>query len=209
MGYLNEMSESGYERGNIDSFHVEMIPYIVSRYKLDSDAIIVDVGAGQGHCLKPLFDVGYKKLIAIDRDDENFEYFRKKYEVQSYKSDVDNDVLPFENDSIDLIICSHLIEHLHNPIHFLNESRRVLKSGGGMILITPDYRKQYKTFWRDHTHVHPYDKESIFRILRQCMFSDIGVSSWGSRWGLGRLKLFKYVRKAGMIGVDMLAVCNK
>lgn len=38
----------------------------------------------------------------------------------------------------DIVICSHIIEHLINPDHLLEESKRVLKDGGLLIIATPN-----------------------------------------------------------------------
>lgn len=48
------------------------------------------------------------------------------------------DNLPFDNKSFDLVWCTEVIEHLHNPKRLLNEIDRVLKPDGQVILTTPN-----------------------------------------------------------------------
>jgi hypothetical protein len=72
----------------------------------------------------------------------------------------------------------------------------------------PDWRKQFKTFYRDPTHLRPYDKDSIARLLRVHNFN-ASVFSWGSAFGLGRLKSYIWFAKLGMIGQDILAIAIK
>jgi len=100
----------------------------------------------------------------------------------------------------------HVIEHLSRPDVYLFEINRILRNGGGVaFLVTPDWRKQFKAFYRDPTHIRPYDKESVARLLRIWNFR-ANVFSWGSAYGLGRLKLYRWFPRLGMIGRDILAV---
>jgi len=51
-----------------------------------------------------------------------------------------------EDGSENFVICSHVLEHVADPIGFLGEIQRVLRPGGVMILVLPDRRR---TFDRD------------------------------------------------------------
>lgn len=44
--------------------------------------------------------------------------------------------LPWDNNSVDFIICEQVIEHLHNTTWFLSELHRILKPGGRLLLAT-------------------------------------------------------------------------
>ena len=44
--------------------------------------------------------------------------------------------LPLEDESVDFIVFSHVIEHLYHPIQILKEACRVLKKGGKLLLST-------------------------------------------------------------------------
>lgn len=48
---------------------------------------------------------------------------------------------PWENDSVDEVHCSHMVEHLkpHERVHFVNELWRVMKKGAKAAIITPHY----------------------------------------------------------------------
>lgn len=45
------------------------------------------------------------------------------------KVDLDNDPLPYDDQSVDFVYCRHTIEDLANPEHLLREIRRVAKAG--------------------------------------------------------------------------------
>lgn len=46
--------------------------------------------------------------------------------------------LPIESNSIDLIVCDNVLEHINNPDKFFIEISRVLKTGGYLCLRTPN-----------------------------------------------------------------------
>ena len=48
--------------------------------------------------------------------------------------------LPFVDESFDLIVCLWVLEHLKEPAETLREVRRVLRSGGHFVFVTPNMR---------------------------------------------------------------------
>ena len=206
--YLHEMAQQGYNPENIGPFHEHMVPWLMSVHGLGKQEAVVDIGAGQGHCLLPLHRAGWRNLTAVDLDPYNFQLFRERYGISTLRSDAAVDVLDVPDESIAAVFCFHLIEHVSVPQHLLDEIHRVLRLGGKLFLVTPDWRKQYKTFWRDPTHVHPYDKESIVRLLRMHGFGVV-VHSWGTAYGLGRLRAYQRIPQLGLTGQDILAVASK
>ena len=51
---------------------------------------------------------------------------------------IESETWPVEDDSIDLLICDHVLEHLDQPEQFFSEIRRVLKDGGYLCIRTPN-----------------------------------------------------------------------
>jgi len=51
---------------------------------------------------------------------------------------IQEDHWPIETDSIDLIVCDHVLEHLNNPNQFFSEARRTLNDGGYFCIRTPN-----------------------------------------------------------------------
>lgn len=58
---------------------------------------------------------------------------------------MDITAIPLENESIDLIICNHVLEHIPNDTLAMSELFRVLKAGGKAILQVPISEKLKKT----------------------------------------------------------------
>jgi len=206
--YLKEMVESGYRPENIDVFHRFCLPYLGSKFFPNRDVKILDIGAGLGHSLIPLKLSDYQNLWAADIDDFNQDLF-KKNNIKFNSFNAEEDKFPYEDGFFDVVLSFHLIEHLLNPQNYLEEVHRILKNGGKFILVTPDWRKQYKTFWRDHTHIHPYDKESIVRILKCYDFEPIFTKSFGVLRGLGRIKVWKIIEQLMFTGIDIISISKK
>jgi SAM-dependent methyltransferase len=64
-----------------------------------------------------------------------------------------NERLPYEDNFFDAVVCIDGIEHLENPFYFIRECRRVIKSGGRLILSTPNInsiRSRWRWFWTSH-----------------------------------------------------------
>ena len=79
---------------------------------------VVDLGSGiAGSC--PSADV------LVDRADFSASFPDKRFIVH----DLNNLPLPFEDDEFDFSFCSHLLEHVIDPISFLKEVTRISKSG--------------------------------------------------------------------------------
>lgn len=62
---------------------------------------------------------------------------------------IDATVIPFENDSFDLVICNHVLEHIPNYLMAISEIYRVIKPNGIAILQTP-YSKILSKNFEDH-----------------------------------------------------------
>jgi SAM-dependent methyltransferase len=45
--------------------------------------------------------------------------------------------LPFGDEAFDVVLCAEVLEHMHTPALALSEMRRVLKTGGKLLLTTP------------------------------------------------------------------------
>lgn len=207
MEYLREMAEGGYRPDAIGPFHERMIPWLLESRGVPKDAPVLDVGAGQGHGLLPLARAGWRDLIALDRDPFNLERFREQHGFRVLRCDAERERFELADASVGAVLCLHLIEHLADPANLLGEVRRVLRPDGRLFLVTPDWRKQFKIFYRDPTHVRPYDAVALGRLLRMHGF-DAELSPFGTALGLGRLQAYRWVPRLGLLGRDLLAVAR-
>jgi len=139
---------------------------------------VLDVGCSSGYLARPLAERGCT-VIGIERDPDAAAVARTVCE-QVLVGDVEVMALPFERDSFDVILCGDLVEHLREPEQFLVRVRPYLRSGGLLVLSTPNVANWAIRLsllvgrWRytergilDRTHLHLFTRKTLVETLRQ------------------------------------------
>jgi len=96
---------------------------------------------------------------------ENLKYFPCDLDPEKYpfikmiKADVTN--LQFENDSFDVILCNHVLEHIPDDRKAMQELYRVLKPNGWAILQVPIDHTRAVTY-EDFSITDPKEREKVF-----------------------------------------------
>lgn len=77
------------------------------------------------------------------------------------------DLSRFADASFDTVLASNLLEHLERPATnaLLAEARRVLRPGGRLLLIQPNFRLNPNEYFDDYTHVAIYTDRSLRDML--------------------------------------------
>ncbi|MFX1256310.1 MAG: class I SAM-dependent methyltransferase [Promethearchaeota archaeon] len=129
----------------------------------NENSTILDIGAGDGEFINHLsLEKKYERVFLLDMNKETIEDLKKRFKnVILYNAP---EKLPFENASVDLIHCSHMIEHLYyqDLYQFLKEVNRVLEKGGIFIISTPLLSHN---FYNNLTHIKPYEPEIFINYL--------------------------------------------
>ncbi len=121
----------------------------------------LDIGCGDGSLVAHLNSKGID-AIGCDIKDLNFE----------------KDIFPYKDKSFDYIILYSVIEHINNTNHLISEIRRMLKNYGILIIITPNFKYCFNTFYDDPTHVKPFTNVGLENILKIYDFKNIIVKPW-------------------------------
>ena len=130
--------------------------------EINNDSILLDVGSGDGSLINYLRSKKKFLVTGCDINDANLEI----------------DPLPFKNSSFTHVLLYAVIEHIKNTNHIIEEIKRVLKNDGNLIIITPNFRYSYDTFYDDPTHVKPFTDKGIFELLKITNFCNISVKPW-------------------------------
>ena len=77
----------------------------------------------------------------------------------------------------DAVISLHVIEHLLYPMNMIQSIRDTLKPQGKLFIETPNWTRLFmpfppgQFFWDDYTHIRPYSKFSLRKLLEEYEFS--------------------------------------
>ena len=142
---------------------------LIRRFTLKPGERILDVGCGRGEFVRAFRDTG---LIAEGADiATGSEALLDGIKVSHFN--LADERFPYPNDSFDIVFSKSVIEHVEDPAHFLEEQRRVLKRGGRIIVLTPDWMTQMKIFWNDYTHKRPYTTTGLCHALTAFGFREV------------------------------------
>ena len=89
--------------------------------------------------------------------------------------DIESDPFPFDDNSFDIIFSKSFIEHLYRPEKYLSEALRILKPGGKILTLVPDWEANYRTYFDDFTHRTPFTRVSLENAYRMYGFTDSTV----------------------------------
>ena len=116
--------------------------YIAAVLSLPREARLLEVGAAPGHVSIAIQLAGYSS-IGLNLN----ELWRATYPGNDWlnkldvrEQDVENQPLPFDEDSFDAVLFTEVLEHVAvvNPLVIVREIFRVLKPGGMLIFSTPN-----------------------------------------------------------------------
>jgi SAM-dependent methyltransferase len=108
----------------------------IKEYHKGKDKInILDVGCGEGY-LKYFCDFGKIEWHGVEIWKERFELC-KTLGYNMHPVDVDTQKMPFADGEFDVVVGSHVLEHLKNRKFVVEEIYRVVKIGGIIILAVP------------------------------------------------------------------------
>jgi SAM-dependent methyltransferase len=142
----------------------QLIDYLCQRFNIKDDYYILDNGCGTGDFLNAFKEKGLK---VFGTDLINYD------NINIFKVDFEKDRLPFEDNTFNFIITKSVIEHIFNVDGYLKEMYRVLKSGGRILILTPDYDTCQYLFWDDHDHKHPYRVEALSNLMKIYDFKEV------------------------------------
>lgn len=151
------------------TYPLKLACYLCTRFNLKKNYRLLEIGCGRGEFLESFKNFG---LECTGTDISDYSVSRlASFDVK--KIDISREKLPYEDNTFDVVFHKSLIEHLYSPENLMKETYRVLKRGGLVIILTPDWVSQMKVFYEDYTHNKPYDKNSLKDLLEIHNFSRI------------------------------------
>ena len=163
-----------YDRVNPFVWNEEMRDEALSMIDIREGDRVLDVGCGTGFATEGL--LGYTDDVhGLDQSphqlEKAFEKFGKRDRVRFYRGDAER--LPFADEAFDAVWSSGSIEYWPNPVTALRELRRVVKPGGRVLVVGPDYPKS-TVFQRVADAIMLfYDEEEADRMFAEVGYVDV------------------------------------
>lgn len=114
---------------------------------LTPQSVVLDFGCGSGRYVQELRENGYNAFgcdIELKKE-KNVDTDAMVKNLLIRKIDIKNYILPFEDNTFDLIFSDQVFEHVKNYPETLTEISRVLKSGGSCLHVFPSRYKMIES----------------------------------------------------------------
>ncbi len=131
---------------------------------------LLDLGCGRGDFLHAFAQCGLE-VQGLDNTSTDKNIFPETI----ISSEIEATTLPFKENTFDVVFSKSVIEHIHNTDVFLSEIYRILKPSGMCILMTPDWKAQFKHFYDDYTHVKPFTQMGLSDVIQAHGFTQVEV----------------------------------
>jgi len=141
---------------------------------------ILEIGCGDGHLVE-LLQRKYPDKEFQGIDIHGLEMNHVNYQkVNILNSDEFNNFFKSGN-TFDFIICMMVLEHISDVFLFIKNINNLLRVGGYLYLSVPNVfnimMPDSENFFGDYTHIRPFTKKGITRLLTDCSFSINEISS--------------------------------
>lgn len=183
-----EVSESEY-RGlkihAIPSLHEECMARIEA-LRLPRNARILDLGAGEGAFSQRLLDAGFQVHAA------ELEPGRFRLDAPCQNLDLNLDFYDKWTPGFDLVVAIEILEHLHDPRHFIGNCLQALSPNGYLLVTSPNteswlsrirFLRDGHFLWFDESdydgygHVTPIFSWQVRQICRELGAELVNVTS--------------------------------
>jgi len=150
--------------------YLKVLDYIEDRKK----GILLDIGSYTGVFLSSAKERGWDTL-GIEPLPKPRLYAEHEFGLKVLATPFEK--VELEENSIDVIVCFHVIEHVYDPKAFIEKANKLLKKGGLLIMETPTYDsfmfkllKHRERSIRCNGHVYLFTKDSLRKLVEKCNF---------------------------------------
>src|SRR4051812_30676624 len=168
---------------------------------------VLDLGCGAGRFLRALGDAGADP-VGVELAEGALDRARRNVPGAELHRLGPGGEIPLEDASVDLVWCSEVLEHVPDTAGLLSETRRVLPTGGRVLLTTPSHdlpRRVLLALARFDAHFDPlgqhvrfYSRRSLARVLDAFAFEEVRITAIGGP-PLLRETLVARARKARLV----------
>lgn len=159
-----EQKTYDYSLNSLRSRSEKVLSYVIKNISLPESGCILDIGCGNGAFLKSA-----SKLLPnwiLSGSEFNNKYEQEIKQIRNFGSfyTCKLDKIPGKFDIISLI---HVLEHINQPLNFLNDVMHKLANNGIIIIEIPNYEQNPFDFLIVDHAIH-FSKSSISYLLEKC-----------------------------------------
>jgi 2-polyprenyl-3-methyl-5-hydroxy-6-metoxy-1,4-benzoquinol methylase len=169
-----------FRHRNIEDDHYKdykLPPFFLKHIPADREIRILDIGCGFGQMLMSLRNNGYKNLKGLDILQNAVDYCVKNgLDVEKISNIADYN--PSEAEKYDLVIMSHVLEHIpkeHTIDTLFHIKSNLLNATGQLFLFVPNGQSNTGAYWmyEDFTHYTLFTSGSLLYVLKASGYTDI------------------------------------
>lgn len=171
LGFTGERFTTVMPRSQIEAEHLHR--YLLAR-SYCAGMRVLDVACGEGYGSAILAQVA-QEVVGVDLDHATIEHARMSYASATNLNFAQGNALnlPFPDKYFDIIVSFETIEHLHDPVAFIREVKRLVKDDGVCFISTPD-RDVYSSSGKPHNVYHVKEMDlSEFQSLMSDHFAEV------------------------------------
>jgi len=138
----------------------------------------LEIGCGAGDLLVQMKEIGWQ-TVGIDFDPAAIAAANQRG-LDVRVGDLDAQAFPDE--SFDVVLMNHVLEHLPEPQYSMREIRRILRPGGRLIAVTPNFdswgSSHFGKNWRGlepPRHLHLFNRQSATLLAQIAGFTVVNV----------------------------------
>jgi SAM-dependent methyltransferase len=161
----------------------------------------LDIGAGDGAFLEELLALGFQSVAGVEPSEAPIA--AAKPTVRGYLKCGIFAAEQFAAESLDLITCFQVIEHVWDPVKIAADAHALLKPGGLFVIVAHNRRAfsarilGTKSPIFDIEHLQLFDRSTGAALMRTAGFESIAISSLRNRYPIDYwIKLFPLPRTA-------------
>lgn len=143
-----------------------ILDQIARYYEGQKSLILLDIGCGCGIFMKDL--APYGEVVGIDLSAEALRFCQQRGLAHLIRGDAE--MLPFSQNTFDLLTANDLLEHVEDDRRSLHEFFALLKPGGRLFVFVPAYQFLWSLQDEISHHKRRYTKRQLTQLIASAGF---------------------------------------
>ena len=150
---------------------------------LHEDWKILEIGSAFGWLVEFLHNKGYD-IEGLEINGDYRDIYRERTGKELFSFDIleDSKDIREREEAYDCLLLFHVLEHIRNPVGFVNSATKLLKPGGIIYIDVPnndDYmmkiNKEYEAFHYVRAHLSYFSPKTLAKLLKMCNYNNIQI----------------------------------